>query len=121
MWLLVWVFKGALLQARHRDPHLSRKVRLFSNVLPVLKLYLYYNHCFRHDEKDIDQLTCTDIKQVWGTLKEKTLSQYEPTPLKDFCHIGSQQTAYKRPILNPSPEMEAEFRAMYLAGSALLL
>ncbi|KAK3927632.1 Poly(ADP-ribose) glycohydrolase 1 [Frankliniella fusca] len=72
----------------------------------------------RNDEGKLEKLTCTDVTQKWGAIQESTrtvLTKFEPIPLKDFCHISSQQPPYKRPVREVTKELESEFRSMFLA------
>ena len=82
----------------------------------VQPMVLIWGGFFRHDESAIEKLSCTDVEQVWGTLKEKTMAKFEPSPLNEFCHVQKHPTPYKRPILEVTPDMEKRFRDMFLAG-----
>lgn len=61
-------------------------------------------------------LTCTDVEQQWGGLKERTMSKFDPVPLKDFCHISTQKPPYKREIKEVTAEMGCQFLSMFLEG-----
>jgi len=67
----------------------------------------------------LEVLTSTDRTQAWGTLKENALKQFEPIPLKDFCHVSNQHQPYRRPNIEITQEMQEEFISMYLQGNFL--
>ena len=33
----------------------------------------------------MEDLSCTDIKQQWGKIKQSTQEMYKPVPIKQFC------------------------------------
>lgn len=67
----------------------------------------------------MEKLTCTDLEQAWGGMKDAKLSQFEPVPLEKFCHLGKQQTPYRRMVLDVTQEMAEEFRALFLEGTLI--
>ncbi|KAK3931646.1 Sec-independent protein translocase protein TatC [Frankliniella fusca] len=68
-----------------------------------------------NDESIIEKLSCTDLEQVWGTLKEQSMSKFQPSPLHEFCHVKKPALPYKRTIKEVSEEMSKAFRDMFLA------
>lgn len=40
---------------------------------------------FRTPISDIDTLSWTDVRCEWSRLKEPSLQQYSPVPIKQFC------------------------------------
>ena len=71
----------------------------------------------RHDEEDIERLTCTDVEQVRGQLKEKSMSRYYPVPINNFCHVKKPPSPYQRSVLDVTIELEIEFRQAIIAGN----
>ncbi|KAK3920156.1 Actin cytoskeleton-regulatory complex protein END3 [Frankliniella fusca] len=65
--------------------------------------------------KSIEKLSCTDLEQVWGTLKEQSLAKFNPSPLHEFCHVKKPTTPYKRPIQQVTTDLEVKFRNMFVA------
>lgn len=57
------------------------------------------------------------MEQMWGTLKEKSLSRYNPIPINDFCHVEKPPNVYRRKVFDLIPEMEEEFRRDMIAGT----
>lgn len=45
------------------------------------------------------------------------MSEFEPIPLAEFCHIGKPKSPYRRPILDEIPEdLLSNFRNIFLEG-----
>lgn len=64
----------------------------------------------------MEKLTCTDLEQRWGGIQKETMSQFEPIPISDFCHIGKPQTPYRRLVLDVTEEMSLLFRNRLMEG-----
>lgn len=71
---------------------------------------------YRLDENDLEVLTCTDLEQRWGQLKERTLSQFEPALLVDFCCVSPYKSPYRREVKEVDDSMASRFRNMFLQG-----
>ena len=44
------------------------------------------------------------------------MNEFEPVPLSEFCHIGKEQSPYRRPIKDVTEEMNLEFRNLFMKG-----
>lgn len=65
---------------------------------------------FRVEESELDDLSCTDIEQQWGSLKSATLKEYKAKRLSELCHIKSQKDAYMSTLPEVTKEIEQKWR-----------
>lgn len=66
--------------------------------------------CFRVEESDLDDLSCTDIEQQWGSLKTASLQEYEAKKLTDLCHVKSKRDVYVSNMPEVTKEMEDRWK-----------
>ncbi|KAK3918305.1 tRNA dimethylallyltransferase [Frankliniella fusca] len=75
----------------------------------------------RNDESELETLTCTDVQQIWGSISEKTLSRFAPVEMHEFCCMKKLPPVYKREIQDVTPELEEEFRSLFIEEQSLAL
>ncbi|RVE41512.1 hypothetical protein evm_013838 [Chilo suppressalis] len=66
-------------------------------------------HCLflnRVGEEVLDDLSCTDLEQQWGSIKATHYKTYEAKRLCDLCHVKCQS----RPTVQVTEVMKARWR-----------
>ncbi|XP_052129568.1 uncharacterized protein LOC127750921 [Frankliniella occidentalis] len=91
---------------------LLMKVLFISQVTkgPKDKFLIKISLCFRIEESDLDELSCTDIEQQWGALKSSSLKEYEAKKLTDLCHVKAKRDVYVSILPEVTKEMENKWR-----------
>lgn len=67
--------------------------------------YALYIITFRVPAKDIEEATCTDVKQQWGKLKAKAHHMYAAEPISKFCHMQKEKQNF---VMDRTVNMNAE-------------
>ncbi|XP_050064225.1 uncharacterized protein LOC126553080 isoform X1 [Aphis gossypii] len=69
-------------------------------------------------EEEIQHLSCTDLRQQWGKLKNTGIDLYKPIPVKEFCHVDCTTAVYKQvfPESLPPDLQEEVFKSLLQAG-----
>lgn len=62
------------------------------------------------DEEDLEDLSCTDLEQQWGTLKKTTLQEFEAKEMSQLCHVKGQRDVYVNTMPPVTKEMQEEWR-----------
>jgi hypothetical protein len=65
---------------------------------------------YRIEISDLEDLTCTDIEQQWGSLKKSKLSEYEAKRLTELCHVKAKRSVYVSNLPTVTKEMEDNWR-----------
>lgn len=58
----------------------------------------------RVEEQDLPDLSCTDVEQEWGKLKNSHGVKFQATRTKDLCHVPHKPLADSR-----TPEQKAAY------------
>ncbi|RVE47376.1 hypothetical protein evm_007975 [Chilo suppressalis] len=75
-------------------------------------------HCLflnRVDEEELDDLSCTDLEQQWGSIKATHYKTYEAKRLCDLCHVKCQS----RSTVQVTEVMKARWREILLQSAPL--
>lgn len=70
---------------------------------------------FRTPLSEIDEATCTDVKQTWGKLKKEVEDKYKAVPLSQFCHMKKRKDADK--FVKHKKEKEVSYLEMLTKGN----
>ncbi|XP_022164587.1 uncharacterized protein LOC111029753, partial [Myzus persicae] len=68
-------------------------------------------------EEDIQHLSCTDLRQQWGKMKNTGIHLYKPIPIREFCHVKCPTASYKQSLPNSlPPDLQEEVFQTLLQG-----
>ncbi|XP_034247196.1 uncharacterized protein LOC117648656 [Thrips palmi] len=73
----------------------------------IIAVLLYLS---RVEESDLDDLSCTDIEQQWGSLKAAPLQEYEAKKLTELCHVKAKRDVYVSNMPEVTKEMEERWK-----------
>jgi len=65
---------------------------------------------FRCLDSELDDLSCTDVEQQWGTVRKSAMSEYEAKKRSEFCHAHGRSEAYAYQMPEVTEEMKKKWR-----------
>lgn len=77
---------------------------------------MYCNVDRINDPEELEDLSCTDLKQQWGKLKKAALSEFEALPLSEFCHYTPPSVVYACGIPDVPEDLASDFAKLIIQG-----